>query len=259
MLKRIITFVILCLIFFFIREKAYAQIKTNLSLGSSFIEGSTINKFDIQTDLNISLADSTREFSTFFTAAYGELAHHSTNQEFSGGLKFDYRPQAMFTPFILLQAYNNVEKNIDLRMTALSGLKFSIFRKFIKDDKGKKMLKFDYSISVAVLYEAEKYISPNVPNREKMKLSIRPKIKHALGKNIYFEHITFYKVNLEDWQDYSFYSTTSLTSKITKKLQLKISYRIDYDNKLPKIDAVSKNDVTSNSYKVLMTSLVITL
>lgn len=206
------------------------------SLGSSYY-GGNVEKFDLNSSANISHADSAFEYSSFAKITYSQVNSNKTNQELSGGVKFDYRPYATFSPFFALSAYNNEYKDIKLRLSALLGIKYTFY----------KTSKSDFSISGAGLYENEMYES-EMEDKNILRLSIRPKFKQKIGEKTQLQHITFYKVNVEDGHDYLIESETSLTNRLIGKIDINISSQYTYDNDPPEL--VEKTDVA------LITSLV---
>ena len=122
-------------------------------------------------------------------------------------------------------------------MTGIGGAKFA----FTKPN-------YSYSLSVAGLYSIEKYTPPTNPDEtkkedaEKVRLSFRPKIKHKLAANTYFEHYTFYQPNFNDFNDYMIESKTSITNKLTSVLFLDLSFEYEYVSRPPSVD-IKKEDV----------------
>lgn len=230
------------LIFFF--NDINAQWNTKLSFGSSYYSGN-VDKFDLRADGAVTRKDSLIESKLFGKIIYSESNGVQNNEEYSGGVKFDYKPKNKLTPFILLSLYKNQFKKIDMRLSALAGAKYVIYRGL---DSLNKVVS-DYSISAAIEYDKDKYtkytdsegIEIQKDPKEKMRLSIRPKIKQRLSSNIYFEHITFYQPNMKDFDDYLLNSITSISTKITKKIDFGISYEYDYESK-PVSETVKKTN-----------------
>lgn len=218
----------------------YAQWSAGITLGTSFNSGN-INKFDLSSNGEVSHKDSMFEFSGYYNLLYSEVNNLQNSEEYAGGIKFDYRPYARFTPFVLGAAYQNIYKNIDMRTSALFGAKYRVY----KTDKS------DYSLSAAVQYDMNKYVS-ETPDDNITRLSIRPKIKQKLGDYVTFEHITFYQPNVSDFQDYRIDSSTRLKTKINDVLAFQVSYNLDYVSKPTKV-GLKKTD------QYMLASLAISL
>ncbi len=236
--------VMLCFILLIPFQKTHAQWKSQLTLGSAYYSGN-IEKFDIRTEGSITRKDSLIEAKVFGKLIYSETNKHKNNEEYSGGIKFDYKPYNKFTPFVLLAAYRNLYKKIELRGSALAGSKYVIYRGL---DSLRKVVS-DYSISAAMEYNTERYSKYEDAEgntiekspKSKFRLSLRPKIKQYLSKNLYLEHLTFYQPNLKNFSDYMLVSITKLSTKISKKIEFGISYEFNYESK-PVSETVEKKD-----------------
>ena len=202
----------------------FAQWKAKAELGSSLYSGN-VNKFDLKSTGKISHVDSSFEFSAFYKAIYAENDHIQNNQEFSGGFKFDYLPKNKFSPFVAINAYRNEFKNIHQRLSSLLGSKFVYF----------STPSSKYSLSIAGQYDMEKYVE-ETPDKNKIRLSIRPKFVQKIGTNAEFKNITYFQPNLQRWSDYLIESETSLNAKITKAVSLKISYIYEFVNEPTKVE-----------------------
>ncbi len=206
------------------------------SLGGSYYKGN-VNKIDLRSDGTVSHTDSTFEFSTSYKTIYGRTDGDENNREFKSNVKCDWKPYSIISPFLAFGAYNNIYKGYDLKLSALSGAKIVLFK-----DK-----KYNYSISAAAIYSFENYTLPKdsteaeKPDKEKIRVSLRPKIKQQLGENVYLEHITFYQPNIVDFSDYIIETKTSLTNKLTDVLFLDLSFEYEYVSSPPSKD-IEKND-----------------
>lgn len=205
--------------------------KTKIGVGA-FASYGNVEKFDLSSSFAVSHADSTFEYSSYFKSEYGEADHKKNDEEYSGGIKFDYLPHSKLSPFMLLSGYNNEYKGIDLRVGGLLGAKWT----FIGTKKS------DLSISAAGVFEYEKYTlvtteasdgsdSTYTPDpTSKLRLSIRPKFEQKIGTNFYFSHVTFYQPKISDFGDYRIDAITSIESKLTNHLKIKLSYEYEFDS-----------------------------
>ena len=161
----------ICLLVLLLASNSYSQgWKAKVGFGSSYYTGN-VEKVDLRGEGNISHTDSTFEFSSFVKATYGEMETIKNNQEFQAGIQADYKPYAKLSPFLLFTAYNNEFKDIALRLSGITGLKYTFY----------KTEKSNYSISTALQYDAEQYKS-DIEDKEILRLSIRPKLKQQIAK-----------------------------------------------------------------------------
>lgn len=230
--------ILVCFNLFIINAKSQNNWKGKLTIGSSFFKGN-VNKFDLRSEGNIAHEDSAYELSGGYKVLYGENEHVENNREYYGIVKFDWRPHARFTPFLAVSAYNNMHKGYDLRLSGLAGGKYTIF----KNDKG------DYSLSAAFQYDIEQYTPPvnteevAQPDDEKFRLSIRPRIRQKITDAVYFEHVSFYKPNLNDFSDYQYEASTSLAVKLSTFVDFEINFEYVLDNKPPNAD-INREDIS---------------
>jgi hypothetical protein len=248
LLKRISLFVLLnCL---FLHSSLYSQSKqswdSKVSFGGSYYTGN-VNKFDLRSIGNVTRNDSTMEYSVFYKVIFGcnkilKINGIDTlkvwidnNKEFSCGGKTDYLPYNTISPFLMVEGYKNEPKKIDWRISGLAGAKWSAFR----SETGQ------YSLSAAAIYQLEKYLISTVgtqsPKKESARLSFRPKIKQKIGKNLTFDHLTFLKFTLNDFNDYNIESTTTLATRLSNQISLDFSFDLQYDNKVPDVN-IEKTD-----------------
>jgi len=206
------------------------------SFGTSYYKGN-VNKFDLRSEGNLAHADSVFESSAFYKVIYGESNHIRNNQEYSGGLKFDWHPEHDISPFIATTAYSNEYNGYKLRLSALAGAKYTF--NWIK--------KGSYSISAAFQYDVEKYVEPKKPNeikkpdKDKLRLSIRPKIKFKLTDAITIEHISYFKPKIDELNNIQIESVTSINNKISNYVYFNVKYDYYYDSNPPSSAFVTDN------------------
>jgi putative salt-induced outer membrane protein YdiY len=207
-----------------------------MSLGSSLFKGE-VNNFELNTRGSISHADSAFEYSSTYKIIYGETDHKKNNQDYSAAIKFDLLPKSKVSPFVVATARQNRYRGYELQLSFLAGLKYS----FIKKPSS------DISLSAAIQYDIEKYPkpidvnSPILPQKENLRLSIRPKIKQKIGSSVYIENITFIRPSFKDFKDYRFDSETTISNKLTQKLFLNLNYDYELNNKPPQTQLVKEN------------------
>ncbi len=212
--------------------------KTKLGFGTYFYTGNT-EKFDLVSDFQVTRKDTIIESNLFLKGSYGEVEQVQNKQEFTGGVKFDYKPLSAFSPFVVFSFYNNKFKDIELRFSSLLGAKYSFYMTY----------ESDFSISAAIQYDTERFYEAT-PDKEKLRLSIRPRVKQSIGKNMEFAAILFYQPNVQEFDDYMLIFNTSLEAKLLEKLSLKLTYSYDYES-MPVLETIKKTDTS------FITSLVL--
>lgn len=212
----------------FLSQTALSQSKWkfDFSAGGSASTGN-VNHFDLKNSAGIEHNDTLYSLSACYKIIYSEDSHKETNREYSGGTKFDFRPENLFSPFVALEMLSNKHKGYDLKISGLLGAKYRIIRK--KDI-------YDYSISAAYVFDDVNYTPQEEENqldKTNHRLSIRPKIKQKIAKNLWINHVTFYQPSFINFNDYIINSTTTLKVKINKSFALETIFEYGYISKLP--------------------------
>ena len=218
------------------KRAAKTKIATNISLGGNYWTGNT-DKGTIVGSLNLAATDSLKEFSFNAKYTYGEDKNKMNQREFLTGLQYDYHPLSVFSPFMRVELYTNEFKNIKYRSSVLAGAKYRFFV-YKKDGETTS----DFSISGAFTYVYEKYTADaKSSDQQKVRLSLRPKIKQKLAKNIYFQSELFYMPKINCWEDYILYLRSNLNFLINSNIFIKCSYEYEYENK-PITKDIKKTD-----------------
>ncbi len=214
------------------QRMAKSKIITRVTFGGNYQTGNT-EKAGVMGTASIASIDSIKELSANFGYAYGENKDILNQREYKAGVQADYHPLSVFSPFIRFEFYSNEFRQINYRYSGLIGAKY---RFFIKDDFA------DYSISTALLYDLENYTEKaNKPNKERLRMSIRPKFKQRLMENIYLLAEIYYKPNMAEFDDYLIYAIFNLNFRVNKYVFLKASYEYEY-NSMPITSSVKKTD-----------------
>ncbi len=196
-----------------------------MKAGASFYKGN-VNKFNLKGAFLLSNKDSINEFSLFSTANYSKVDNEVKKEEYSGGIKYDFIPFSVVSPFMLAQVYTNRQKKIRIRYSGLLGGKYT----FLNTNK------LDFSISIAGQYDHENYYLPEEPDddfidtKDILRISVRPKFNIKITDDITFTHYTFYQPSPFDFNDYRVYSKTSLNTKFYKKISINLEYIYEFDN-----------------------------
>ena len=218
------------------KRSAKTKIATNITLGGNYWTGNT-DKSTITGRLQLSAIDSIKEFSFDSKYAFGENNNKRNQREFLSGLQYDYHPLSTFSPFLRVELYNNEFKNIKSRLSGLAGAKY---RFFVYKKEGETTS--DYSISGAFTYVFERYTSDaKSDDKQKVRLSMRPKIKQKLTKNIYLQSELYYIPRIDCWEDYIIYFRSNINFLINSNIFFKCSYEYEFENK-PITTDIKKTD-----------------
>jgi len=206
-------------------QEASSPWSGNLKAGLTLYSGN-VNKFNMKGGGNVSHKDSAYEFQIFVAGNYSEKDHKANKEEYSGGLKYDFRPFNTFSPFALVQGYSNRQKGIKLRTSGLVGVKYGYYH----TSKSDFSLSFAFQNDYDVYFESEDVAETSQPDKNILRFSFRPKFKHKFTDNIYFEHLTFYQPSIGTFSDYRVYSKTLLSNQLWKSFFVEFDFIYEFDN-----------------------------
>ena len=208
------------------------KLSARLTLDGYYQTGNT-EKSNVSAAAFLSAVDSIKEFSANTKYIYGENNKTVNQKEYNAGIQFDYHPLAVVSPFVRGEFYKNEFKKIKGRFDGLIGVKY---RYFVKPEI------LDYSISAALLFELERYEKDvELPPKERLRLSVRPKFKHNLSEHIYLTAEVFYKPNILKFNDYILCGNININIRAFKQGLIRFSYEHEYNN-MPVTDRVRKTD-----------------
>jgi Putative salt-induced outer membrane protein len=218
------------------KRASKSKISTNISVGGSYWSGN-VDKSIFTGSLRLAAVDSIKEFSFDAKYTFGKNDGKLNQREFLTGLQYDYHPLSTFSPFLRMDLYSNEFKSINLRYSGYAGAKY---RLFVNQKEG--ITTSDFSISGALTYVYEKFV-PEVDkdNQHKVRLSIRPKIKQIISKNILLQSEIYFKPKINCWEDYIVYSMSSISVAVNDNISVKLIYEYDYESK-PVTDNIRKTD-----------------
>ena len=218
------------------KRAAKTKIATSISLGGNFWTGN-IDKSSFLGNLHIAATDSIKEFSFDAKYIYGENNKKLNHREFMTGLQYDYHPLSVFSPFTRIELYSNEFRNIKYRFSGLAGAKYRFYV-----HKNDIETTSDFSVSGAFTYVYEKY-TPDAQslNQYKFRLSLRPKIKQKLAKNIYFQSELYYMPKIDCWEDYILYFRSNINFLVNSNIFIKCSYEYEFESK-PITTDIKKTD-----------------
>lgn len=217
---------------------AKARISTKSTIGGNYQSGNT-EKASLSGTANISAIDSIKEFSFDARYVYGENKNRTNQKEYLVGVQFDYLPLSLFSPFARAEVYGNEFKKINHRYSLLFGAKY---RYFVYN----KIC--DYSISVAFLYDYENYTKETqLPNKEKIRISIRPKFKQRIMDNIFITDEIYFKPNIINHKDFIIHNIMHVNFNVNQHVYLRCSYEYEYDSKPATLSVKKRNTIFSFS------------
>lgn len=150
---------------------------------------------------------------------WGRSDGETIANDLRGTVKFDWNPQAVFSPFIFATGSRDVIRNVDARLLAGGGGKWT----FLQRSDLTKM-----SISVAAVLDHENYrLEPGSTADEVInfgRLSWRTKFDHRFASGATFQHTTFWQPRITNLSDYIVDVSNSLSSQLLSNLSLVITH-----------------------------------
>lgn len=225
----IILFFALCSIAFCSGNDTIKSFNSKITVGSSWYSGN-VNKYDFTSRYYLERIDSSKqiEFDSRYYALFSGKVKSA--EELSGSLRFEYKPYKKLCPFGTYGVYRNQFRNIDYRNEALLGLKYTLF--FNKKEK--------ISLSTAALYENSNYTKLTIDGQtksERLRFSFRPKIKLFGKGNFSIVHQTYFKFTLDNFNDYSIESSTTISYRVIKSFNLAFNHNLIFDKIPMQIDS----------------------
>jgi len=164
------------------------------------------------------------EFEISGRVRWGKNDDEVIANDMQGTVKFDWVPQAAVSPFVYATASRDVIRNLDSRLVAGGGAKWTFWRPG-EDTK--------VSASVAAIVDYENYIleagSPGPESIGVGRWSTRLKFDHTLGSGATFQHVTFWQPRVSDFDDYLLDMSTSISTKLVAGLSLVIKHSYMHD------------------------------
>ena len=150
---------------------------------------------------------------------WGRSDGETIANDMQGTVKFDWHPQAIFSPFVFGTASRDVIRNVDARILAGGGAKWT----FLQQPEATKM-----SVSLALVIDHENYdLEPGSTAEEVInvgRLSWRAKFDHEFESGATFQHITFWQPRVSDFGDYIVDVSNSLSTRLLSNLSLVITH-----------------------------------
>lgn len=170
------------------------------------------------------------EFELDTQARYGRSEGEDIARKLQGSMKFDFHPEAVWSPFFFVQAEHDRFRSLSLRLQGGAGAKYTFWSE--GDD--------EVSLSLAALYDRERL--DDEPASERARWSWRGRLDKELATDLRFSNTTFYQPVWDRAADYLITSRTALSTRVTDHVALNITHLFERDSTPP--EDVRKSDQT---------------
>lgn len=160
-------------------------------------------------------------------ARYGRSEERTIANDQRATLKFDWRPDAEWSPFAFISASRDELRRIDMKVHGGAGAKWTFLRQ--------GSLKASYSLA-ALLDHEDLRLEPGagIPEVSSVaRWSARLKVDHTLGSGATFQHVTFWQPHMTDFGDYLVEMSNSLSTPLTDALSLVVEHEYLHDQAPP--------------------------
>lgn len=161
------------------------------------------------------------EFEIDTQARYGRSDGTEIARKLQGSVKFDFHPEARWSPFFFMQAEHDPIRSLSLRTQGGAGAKYS----FVNEDTA------ELSVSLAALYDREKIV--DIPSSTAARWSWRGKAEREFSEKLRLANTTFYQPVWDRGSDYLLTSRTALTTRMTDHLSLSVTHLYERDSTPP--------------------------
>lgn len=218
--------------------------------GASLYFGNT-SQTTVNTRLSSSRTDSTYDFSTQSSFAYGE-AEDDTGEAFvvkrawDVGASLDWHPYARLSPFAFGRGESSFERRIDFRYNLGGGGKYT----FVRTEESR------LDLSLALLAEqtfASEGLPPDADVDESVlaRWSLRFRGDRELSEGrVVLSTENFYKPVFGEYDNYVFESRSSISFALSEIISTKLSFLDTYDSR-----AVDRGAETNNDGQLLLSLL----
>lgn len=149
---------------------------------------------------------------------YGKNEERVIADDAKASARFDWRPSARFSPFVLADIARDEIRRLDLKSTGGVGAKWSA----IDRPNG------DLSLSLAGIYDYQNFkvepMSGDPESESQIRWSARLKGERSFGDGATYEHVTFYQPVVDDFGDYVIEITNSVTTTLIGNLSLAVEH-----------------------------------
>lgn len=179
------------------------------------------------------------DFST--VVRYGRNEEKVIADDAKASIKFDWHPQATWSPFVFVDAARDEIRRLDFQADGGAGVKWTA----IATDEG------DLSLSGAAIFDYQNFDLPEgsteAGSESLVRGSFRLKGERTFGNNATYEHVSFYQPAVEQFDDYVVEITNSLSTTVVGNLSMALEHLYLRDSRPP--PGAEKND---QRYSVLL-------
>lgn len=179
------------------------------------------------------------DFST--VVRYGRNEEKVIADDAKASIKFDWRPDNTWSPFVFVDAARDEIRRLDFQADGGAGVKWTA----VENEDG------DLSLSGAAIFDYQKFDLPEgsteAGSEGLVRGSFRLKGERTFGNNARFEHVSFYQPAVEQLDDYVVEVTNSVSTTVVGNLSMALEHLYLRDSRPP--PGAEKND---QKYSVLL-------
>ena len=172
------------------------------------------------------------EFEVSALVRYGKSEDHIIADDMRSTIKFDWKPESDFSPFMFVTASRDQIRKIDSRVNGGAGAKWTFGR---SEDEASKA-----SFSLAATLDREDFALAAGSTEEEIRTtarwSTRLKLDHTFGSGAKIGHVTFWQPErdrhgflIDSFSDYIVEMTTSLSTRLLSNLSLAVEHEFIHD------------------------------
>jgi putative salt-induced outer membrane protein YdiY len=216
-------------------ETAKKKANTSIAFGLDLSQGNT-EALGLNVDFNIDwMFLEKTELQCSASVSYLEVDGEKKADRMFLQILMDHLLAKRITFFLLAKPYRNLLQDVEFRLETGGGFKYDFIDNFAD---GKDILHTDLSLSAAIIYEQTEYTNQVV--QKIIRLSIRPKIKQELSKNLQVQIMLFYQPSFEDFRNYRLLLDSGVQFSISKAVSYVLKFLGEYNSLVP--ENVKKQD-----------------
>ena len=158
---------------------------------------------------------------------YGKNEEKVIADDARASIKFDWRPQERFSPFIFIDAARDRIRRLDFQADGGGGVKWTV----TEDERT------ELSLSWAGIFDYQNFDLPEGSVEDGSEFlgrsSFRLKGERKIGERAAFEHVSFYQPAFSDMGDYVVEVTNSLSSTVLGNLSMVLEHAYLRDSRPP--------------------------
>ena len=167
------------------------------------------------------------EFDLSVLVRYGKNEETVIANDQRAALKFDWRPQATFSPFTFVTTSRDRLRRLDAKVNAGAGLKWAAHRE--------ESTNLDLSFAALWDYENFDLVAGSTASETSSvaRWSGRIELDHSFDSGAKFEHTTHWLPEFTAFGDYQIEATSSVTTNLLTRLSVVIQHEFLYDSVPP--------------------------